>query len=95
MIVQTRTDTEPALKAFPQLNSKSDAAKKGLSYYLATEWQPNAMPLLIQIKPGIAMVNALKTELETPGKYYLHFRAISLRQVCYHGICSMVTLFLW
>jgi len=80
MIVQTRTGTETPMKTFLSLKSKADAVEDGLNYYLMASRKPGEMPLFMQITPGIAWIDALGDNLETPGKYFLHFRAVSKRK---------------
>ena len=89
MIVQTRTGTETPMKTFLSLKSKADAVKDGLNYYLMASRKPGEMPLFMQITPGIAWIDALGDNLETPGKYFLHFRAVSKREVCFYRYCEI------
>ena len=69
---------------FLSLKSKADAMADNLTYYLMAKPKPGEMPLFMQIKPGISRIDALETDLETPGKYFLHFRAVSKREVPFY-----------
>ena len=69
------------MTSFPSLKSKADATTDNLNYYLAVSRPPGEMPLFMQITPGKSTVDAFGTDLETPGNYWLHFRAVSKREV--------------
>ena len=70
---------EKAMASFPDLLQKNDALAKNLKYFLAKSVDPSKMPFLMSFKPGVALVDALSLELETPGNYFLHLRAVSQR----------------
>ena len=70
---------EKAMTSFPNLLQKNDALAKNLKYFLAKTVDPAKIPFLMSFKPGVALVDALSLELETPGNYLLHLRAVSQR----------------
>ena len=90
MIVQIRTGAETPLTTFSPLKSKTDAMADNLNYYLLAKQNPGEMPLFMQMKPGISRIDALGTDLETPGKYFLHFRAVSKREVYFYRNYKMI-----
>eukprot|EP00794_Sanderia_malayensis_P007980 gene7980-8837_t len=71
--------TSTSMTSFPDLKTKTEAEQSGLMYYLATERRTNQMPSLMRFQPGIPHVDAFNADLDTPGNYYLHFRAVSQR----------------
>lgn len=74
-----QSNSEKPMTNFPVLLQKSDALAQKLKYFLAKTVSPDKMPFLMSFKPGVALVDALSLELETPGNYLMHFRAVSKR----------------
>eukprot|EP00794_Sanderia_malayensis_P017289 gene17289-19017_t len=71
------SSTAVSRTSFPNLRKKTEARQHNLTYYLATEKLADEMPILMQFQPGVAYVEAFNADLDTPGNYYLHFRAAS------------------